>query len=161
MTRFVCLPLLTLAACQAAPQENAVNDMEAANQAEAPIKEIETLPPNETPVADNALPAEDETAVTTVPAAFHGRWGLVPADCTSTRGDAKGLMIVDAESLRFYESRAVPRNIVVEAPERWTAQLDYSGEGQTWSERTTMSLSNAGKTLARRADGVWTYTRCA
>ena len=35
--------------------------------------------------------------LTVIPAAFHGRWGMVPADCTSTRGDNKGLITVDAE----------------------------------------------------------------
>ena len=27
-----------------------------------------------------------------IPAALRGRWGMTPADCTSTRGDAKGLL---------------------------------------------------------------------
>ncbi len=32
----------------------------------------------------------------TIPAALHGRWGMVPADCTSTRGDNKGLLTITA-----------------------------------------------------------------
>ena len=31
-----------------------------------------------------------------IPAAIQGRWGLTPADCTSTRGDAKGLLTIGA-----------------------------------------------------------------
>jgi len=41
-----------------------------------------------------------------IPMAMRGRWGLVPADCTSTKGDTKGLITIDAASIRFYESVA-------------------------------------------------------
>jgi hypothetical protein len=96
-----------------------------------------------------------------IPAAFQGRWGMVPADCTSTRGDAKGLLVIDAQSLRFYESRAVPKNIEVLNDNEWRADLHYSGEGQTWMEKTSIGLSNQGRTLTRMADGPWTYEKCA
>src|SRR6476659_3156800 len=33
-----------------------------------------------------------DAAAAAIPAALHGRWGLTPGDCTSTRGDAKGLL---------------------------------------------------------------------
>jgi hypothetical protein len=116
---------------------------------------------------DIAATADPDTAVssgssdaTSIPAAFHGRWGMTPEDCTSTRGDAKGLLVIDATTMRFYESRAIPRNIEVRGPNEWRADLDYSGEGQTWSEKTIVTLSNGGKTLRRMADGPWTYQRC-
>ena len=70
--------------------------------------DIEPLPPSEEagpPAADNAT-ANDAATANVIPAAFHGRWGMVPADCTSTRGDDKGLITVDANSIKFYESRA-------------------------------------------------------
>ena len=38
-----------------------------------------------------------------IPAALQGRWGLTPGDCTSTLGDAKGLLIVNSTELRFYK----------------------------------------------------------
>ena len=43
-----------------------------------------------------------------IPATIQGRWGLTPADCISNRGDAKGLLIIAADSLKFYELRARP-----------------------------------------------------
>ena len=36
--------------------------------------------------------------------ALQGNWGMVPADCTSTRGDNKGLLRITATTLQFYES---------------------------------------------------------
>src|SRR3954452_16808212 len=67
------------------------------------------------PDASGSAPEKGTQAQTTVPVpasaippALHGRWGLTPMDCTSTRGDAKGLLIVGPADLKFYESRAVP-----------------------------------------------------
>src|SRR5690349_7888152 len=64
----------------------------------------------ETPAAeDTVVPDFPEPTIaggTAIPVAMQGRWGLVPADCTSTQGDAKGLIIVNAGTIAFYESRA-------------------------------------------------------
>ena len=38
-----------------------------------------------------------------IPAAIRGRWGLTPADCTSTRGDAKGLLEIGPDTLKCSE----------------------------------------------------------
>src|SRR5687767_8399070 len=43
-----------------------------------------------------------------IPEALQGRWALTPDDCTSARGDAKGLLVVSRDELRFYESVAKP-----------------------------------------------------
>src|SRR5687768_11553061 len=59
-------------------------------------------------VSAPAPPAGNQAPAASIPAALHGRWGMSPADCTSTRGDAKGLLVVSADGLRFYESRATP-----------------------------------------------------
>ena len=69
-----------------------------------------------------------------IPAALQGRWGLTPADCTSTRGDAKGLLIISASELRFYESRAVPGANVEAHADRISGNFDFSGEGQRWTK---------------------------
>ncbi len=149
-----------LAACtseQAAQPEAAENvtiDPAAENSAAPVTKGTAPAADPDTPVSSKPIEAG------TIPAAFHGRWGMVPGDCTSTRGEAKGLLVIDANELRFYESRAVPRNIELRGPNEWRADLDYTGEGQTWSEKTIVTLSNGGKTLRRMADGPWTYQRC-
>jgi len=98
--------LLALAGCQQGNDDNiAIDETNTANAV------IETLPPDETVTndADNAdANASDSTAgALLIPAAFRGRWGMVPDDCTSTRGDAKGLIIVTKTASNF--SRARPR----------------------------------------------------
>ena len=84
-------PLLALAACQGAPEANAVNQADEQKQLDAPVKDVETLPPDETtvvPERDGSLTVAHGTAATGIPESMQGRWALVPADCTSTRGDA-------------------------------------------------------------------------
>ncbi len=97
-----------------------------------------------------------------LPPAFLGRWGLVPADCTSTRGDAKGLMTVEADRLTFYESRATIAKLATVSPTELRASLAFSGEGQEWTQETPLVLEDNGNALTRVADGqTLRYTRCA
>lgn len=97
-----------------------------------------------------------------IPPAFQGRWGLVPADCSSTRGDNKGLMTVEADRLSFYESRATIAKLSVVSPTELNATLNFSGEGQTWQQETPLILAAEGGTLTRMADGqALRYARCA
>lgn len=101
---------------------------------------------------------------TGIPVAMQGRWGLVPADCTSTRGDAKGLMEVGADSLKFYESRAVLAEVAERSGDRLEASFDFTGEGMSWSR--DMVLVARGDTLVRQESGEGaipeplTYARC-
>lgn len=168
MTYIKYLPLILLAACQAGPPST--NDAATEQQqADAPIRNIEDVPVDETAAAaagegDGAPPvaaAKAEPASTAaIPVAFHGRWGMVPADCTSTRGDAKGLLVIDADKLSFYESRARPRRITASAPNRVQGDFAFSGEGQEWTANVT--LTRQGDTLIREEDGPrFTYKRCA
>ena len=157
MRRLIIGVALALAACANEPNSG---DAPVENAA-LPTSSTEAAAPESNASAPTPAAGNDsvETAGT-IPVAFHGRWGLVPGDCTSIRGDAKGLLVIDAGELRFYESRAVPRDLKVTGPDEWTAILDYMGEGQTWSERTTVTLLDGGKGLRRMADGPWTYQRC-
>jgi hypothetical protein len=96
-----------------------------------------------------------------IPAAFLGRWGLVPADCTSTAGDNKGLMTVEPDRLSFYESRASIAKLEGISPTELRATLAFSGEGQEWTQETPLILENDGAALTRVADGqTLRYTRC-
>lgn len=96
-----------------------------------------------------------------IPAAFLGRWGLVPADCTSTAGDNKGLMTVEPDRLSFYESRASIAKLEGVSPTELRATLAFSGEGQEWTQETPLILENDGAALTRVADGqTLRYTRC-
>lgn len=161
MMRFALLPLLALAACQVNAPDNAANDAVAAKQAEAPVKDIETLPPDET-VVDSANASAEETAAA-IPGSMQGRWGLVPADCTSTRGDAKGLLTVTPDTLQFYESRAKLTKIVGNWPEKLKVEFAFTGEGQSWTRTETLSLTNSSNTLVREDEELpqpLRYSRC-
>lgn len=115
-----------------------------------------------------AVPSSDETTVadTTIPVAARGRWGLVPADCTSTRGDAKGLLTIAATTLKFYESRGILGKIAERSDRRIRATFAFAGEGMTWTRDEVLDVQDGGKTLIRReygedaAPGPFKYARC-
>src|SRR5678815_313320 len=99
MTRKAFLPIallaLALAACQQQNDENIAID-ESANA--AATTDIETLPPDEGGSTNNLAEASNgadldtaEPVAAVIPEQYRGRWGMVAADCTSTKGDAKGL----------------------------------------------------------------------
>ena len=105
------------------------------------------------------LPAE-------IPAAIRGRWGLVPGDCTSTRGDAKGLLVIDATTLKFYESVGTLRAATEATTTRIRASFEFEGEGMTWQRDEALDVQDDGATLIRReygddaTPGPFRYTRC-
>jgi hypothetical protein len=157
--RFTLPALLALAGCDngtqgadtTAEQAAAGGDL-AANSSVAPAPH----PPG----------ATDTPAPTAIPAAFHGRWGLVPADCTSTRGDAKGLLTVTGGKLEFYESVGTLDTIMDAEPTRVRAEFDFEGEGMTWEREIVLEVQDGGATLIRReygddaAPGPFRYARC-
>jgi hypothetical protein len=158
----VALLILALAACK--PATDANNVAATAPNAAAPT-DIESLPPSEDvipPVTNDGASNEAATA-NAIPAAFHGRWSMVPADCTTTRGDDKGLITIDSNSIKFYESRARPTKVTLNAPENFTGVFDFAGEGQTWTRTENYKLTASSNTLTRDAEGVIkaTYKRCA
>lgn len=102
----------------------------------------------------------------TIPVAAQGRWGLVAADCTSTRGDAKGLLVIGSTSLKFYESVGQLGAIKERSDTSLRAGFAFSGEGMNWSREETLDVQDAGNTMIRReygADalpGPFKYTKC-
>ncbi|MBY6002815.1 hypothetical protein KUV62_02790 [Salipiger bermudensis] len=115
---------------------------------------------------DEAPTPSEEVELQVLPDEMRGRWGLVAEDCGPGRADAKGLMVVTARHLTFYESRATMRDVVQLGPEKVEAQFSYTGEGQTWSHDVLLTLSEQGDTLTRRETGPeaapvdLTYQRC-
>ena len=101
-----------------------------------------------------------------IPVAIRGRRGLTAADCTSTKGGAKGLLTIDATNLRFYESHGELAQVRERGANRIVADYKFSGEGMEWDQRTLLDAGRDGKTLIRRdygegASGPMRYTRCA
>ncbi|HEY5458740.1 MAG TPA: hypothetical protein VIJ81_04625 [Sphingomicrobium sp.] len=155
--------LLALAGCQQGNDDNiAIDETNTANAV------IETLPPDETVTndADNAdANASDSTAgALLIPAAFRGRWGMVPDDCTSTRGDAKGLIIVDEDGIKFFESQATLTKVTGNFPENFTGTFAFTGEGENWTNSQNLKLTGSSNTLLRKQSDIaqpFTYKRCA
>ena len=81
-------------------------------------------------------------AAAAIPARLHGRWGMTPGDCTSTRGDAKGLLVVRADGLQFHESRAVPVRNVETSDDSISADFAFTGEGQSWTKYQALTLDD-------------------
>lgn len=97
------------------------------------------------------------------PKGFQGRWGLVAGDCTSTRGDAKGLLTITGDQLRFYESNGTVQVLTIKSPESITVDLAFTGEGQEWKQTTDYALAKGGRTMLRTdRDPAHSerYTRC-
>lgn len=155
---FAACLLFALAACKQAPDAEPAND-----NPDAPVREIETLPPDETVPPANAAEngADAAEAAGPIPPAFRARWGITPADCTSTRGDDKGLLTIGPDTLRFYESRAKLTRVIGNWPEKLKAEFAFTGEGQSWTKVETLSLTGSSNVLIRQEEGAeFRYRRC-
>lgn len=158
---------LAVAGCNQQPDDDSnIAIDETVNAAEAANAEIETLPPSETagPPANGggnaSSPVPEPGAAVSIPAQYRGRWGMVAADCEPGRSDAKGLMTIDATTLRFYESRATLKEQRPAIATSFSGLFAFTGEGQSWQKVQT--LTRTGDTLKRADDeGSYTYTRCA
>jgi hypothetical protein len=101
-----------------------------------------------------------------IPGLVQGRWGLVAADCEAGRSDAKGLLLIGPETLKFYEARGTLANVKERNESRIFATYRYSAEGTEFSRDETLDVQDGGKTLIRReygeasAPGVFKYARC-
>lgn len=131
-------------------------------------QETQAPPPAPETTAAAATPEAGETpSAVTIPQIIQGRWGLVAADCTSTRGDAKGLLTITPTRLEFYESVGTLADIQELAPNRLRAGFDFTGEGMEWRRAQQFEASADGKTLTRQelgdgaAPGPFRYMRCS
>jgi hypothetical protein len=166
MRRFALVVPILLAGCQNAPA-NQTGPVDAQAEAEAPVRDVDAVPVDETAAAAlgandgaHALPSEPAALPTNIPEQFRGRWGMVPADCTSTAGDAKGLLRIDDSRLYFYESKATLDRIVAASADRFEGVFGFGGEGQEWIAPVT--LIRQGDTLIRQEEGSrFTYKKCS
>jgi hypothetical protein len=129
--------------------------------------EVDVLPPDEsaaTPTNDLENGADEPVveATSTIPASFQGRWALSPADCTSTRGDNKGLLIVAADKLTFYEARAIPAGSLKQTKDSVSGDFNFTGEGQNWKRYQVLELQNSKLVRTESSPmASYTYARCA
>jgi hypothetical protein len=161
---------LSLAACSQEPAEPAPEASAPSTFAPPSVPSVEVEPTpadSEAAAAPTPSPSPRETtAATEIPKSIRGRWGLVPADCTSKLGDAKGLLTVSAKQLKFYESVAKLGKVQEAEESRVRATFNYSGEGQAWTQDVVLDVQDGGKTLIRRdygrdaLPGPLKYVRC-
>lgn len=150
--------IAALAACDGRdPVANGAYDTASLPAANDPAPSATGAPP------DNATDARNSVApaAASIPAAFHGRWGLSPGDCTSTRGDAKGLLVITGDQLRFYESRAVPSGNLEADSDSISGDFAFTGEGQKWTKFEALQLR--GPELVRTENepaASFTYAKC-
>ena len=158
-TRFVLPALLMLAACDNGTQGSDTTAEEAAIDGD--LAANSSVAPTRSPPSDAGTPAPTEIATV-----FRGRWGMVPGDCTSTRGDAKGLLTIGASTLEFYESVGTLDMVMEAEPTRLRAVFDFEGEGMTWQREVVLDVQDDGATLIRReygedaAPGPFRYAKC-
>ncbi|MBM0169717.1 hypothetical protein [Altererythrobacter sp. C41] len=139
------LPALALAACDAAPTDDTATDADT-TETPAPVE-----PDSTAPADDGAAGPDGDTA--SIPAALQGRWGLVAADCTSTRGDAKGLIEITGDTITFYESRATLGDIAERSDDSIRAIFSFTGEGMTWTRDMALAAQDGGEELVRTEYG--------
>jgi len=138
-------------------QANAVANAARAKNRKPPAP---SAPPAAAASPVGAPPAQSD-GKTAIPAELQGRWGLTPADCTSALGDAKGLMVVGDDGLRFYESRAVPGGNTATQQNSFSADFHFTGEGQTWVKFETLQrYFNEPVRTESNPMASFTYARC-
>ena len=150
---------LAVAACA---KQNPVDPKAAAVAAALP--DVNATAPSATGEPHVATTPTRELAQATapIPAALHGRWALTPADCTSTRGDAKGLLVIGASELRFYESRAVPSTDVDSDSSSIVGNFAFNGEGRSWTKYEALKVNK--QSLVRtemNPSASFTYAKCS
>jgi hypothetical protein len=152
---------LSLAACQqeTAPAPEASETAVAAGPDAAPV------PTSPSPVPTPTAAETSGTPEGGIPVALQGNWGMVPADCTSTRGDAKGLLRISPTALTFYESVGKLGTTKNRSDTRLRADFAFSGEGMTWTRDVELSVAGNKLTRTERGgeepSGPFTYTKCA
>jgi hypothetical protein len=130
--------LMTMSWVVACSARDPVADNALAANVPASINDPTPAPEGGPPPAAAPQPSDASTAPpAAIPASLQGSWGLTPADCTPTKGDAKGLLVITAAGLKFYESRAVPSPGVTADHDSITGNFAFTGEGQHWTKFAT------------------------
>jgi hypothetical protein len=159
-TKLVIALLAALAACG---RPDAVADEAENTDALPEINKPSASPTGAMPAnaVTTPAPAVPFRPVGNIPPALQGRWALTPRDCTSTLGDAKGLLIINKDELRFYESRAVPAAGAQTTVDSISGDFAFTGEGQQWTKYEAFELRD-GKLVRTERDPIasFTYAPC-
>ncbi|MCE7798326.1 hypothetical protein LWE61_17450 [Sphingobium sufflavum] len=165
-SHFLIIAILLLAACDK-PAERQGNDADAmaGNELRDKAPTPAPAPANDFSPEKVANNADGLTAAEkAIPAGYQGRWGLVPGDCGPDASIAKGLMVVDGQQLRFYESVGKPAVVTNPTPNRMEGRFSFTGEGMEWSKDMVLTLEGNGDRLVRTESDPsarYAYRRCA
>jgi len=134
---FISLALvLSVASCgNKQPVDKEAKNISGLPDFKVPAPSANGEPRNQTQPAQ-PLPASARV----IPVVLHGRWGLSPADCISTKGNAKGLLVVTSDGLHFDESRAVPAADAETDGNSIGGNFAFTGEGQSWIRYESLKL---------------------
>jgi hypothetical protein len=155
---FALATILTIVACS---RHDPVAEQANAAAAKLPSVNKPIPDPMGGPPPNAQHQAQPLAAEAAIPQALHGRWGLTPGDCTSTRGDAKGLLVISGDELRFYESRAVPAANIDADANSISGRFAFTGEGQSWAKYQSLRIDD--RKLVRteiNPNTSFTYARC-
>ena len=97
-----------------------------------------------------------------VPASLQGRWGLAPRDCTATASGAKGLLLVTANGLQFFESHAVPATEIGADTNSISGNFAFTGDGRSWTKYEALKVDH--RRLMRteiNPSTSFTYAKCS
>ena len=157
---------LALTACSGETPQPASSDAPGSTPA---LPDSAASLPTEAPAASAdpaATPTMTKPVGATFPPALVGRWGMVPADCTSQRGDNKGMITITPGEIRFYESVATIAAIKESGANRLRATLAFEGEGMQWTRDAQFDAKPASDQVVLQefgddaVPGPRTYTRC-
>ena len=152
---------LALAACSKSQDPDAIKTDPALSE--------EAVPPSSESPAPAVTPSSESSAdqaEKSIPAALRGRWGLVALDCNGDPAAAKGLINIDATSIKFYESVAKLAKVDQRSETALRASYAFSGEGMEWKRDMTLALQPGGKVLIKQEfgedapPGPYKYMRC-
>jgi hypothetical protein len=149
--------VLAVVACgKKQPVDEAAKDIAGLPDLKVPAPTTIGEPHKQTTAAE-PLPA----AAGEIPVALQGRWGLSPADCTSTSGDGKGLLVVTPVDLHFYESHAVPAEVVEMDGHSIAGNFAFAGEGQSWTRYESLKLDKQVLTRTEtNPTASFSYAKC-
>ena len=107
-------------------------------------------------VASSEPQAAPEDAATesldAMPEPFLGHWDFSEETCADPASEMR--LMIAANEIRYYESLAVPTDIVPNADGALMVEHSFSGEGEEWTEMLAYELSEDGERLTvTQSDG--------
>lgn len=152
----VALPLVLIAACSEPEQERAGETAEnyaerIENRAEGRSGPPPAAIPQSEPgpaLAGSGLDFYPGKVVqlNTVPSGFTGTWDFEDGDCSRS---SELRFTIDRDGATFYESTGEASTIRQVAPNSVIVTLQMTGEGESWTEETRLTLDPGGRTLTR------------